>query len=197
MKVWVKKLFVATIAALTLGTYVPSIDLEVNADVDKKDIEESKNTYNQSRIDYSHSETDVLSSSIVTPKEELIKQATARTLEKVGPKMIRQIEDDLTDVVLPHIETVMDAVVDKYDRHQSFRLTLIEHTTPGYGEKIFDIYDEVDDKLVAKFHVRRDSKPLDGFFFNFHYHLEDDGFTHHYPIAEIRYGKNTPPKWMS
>lgn len=197
MKLWVKKLFVATVAALTLGMYVPSIDLEVNADVDNKDIEESKEALDSSRIVHAPAEPESYSSTIVTSKEELTEQAIERTLEKIGPRTIKPIERDVMDEVLPQIETVMAAIVDKYDPDQSFRLSLIEHKTPGYGEKIFDVYDETDGKIVAKFHVRRDNKPLDGYFFNFHYHLEDDDFDHHYPIAEVCYGKNTPPKWMS
>lgn len=197
VKLWVKKLFVATVAALTLGMYVPSIDLEVSADVDNKDIEENKDTIERARIVHTLDEVEDLSSTIVTSKEELIEQATSRTLEKIGPRTIKPIEREVMNEVIPHIETVVEAIVDKYDPDQSFRLSLIEHKTPGYGEKIFDVYDETEEKIVAKFHVRRDNKPLDGYYFNFHYHLEDDQFDYHYPIAEVCYGKNTPPKWMS
>ncbi|GAE94956.1 hypothetical protein JCM21714_4157 [Gracilibacillus boraciitolerans JCM 21714] len=51
---------------------------------------------------------------------------------------------------------------------------------------------------VARFHVNRVRKPQDGYYFQFHYHLPNDQYEEHLPLADIYWGgKDTPPKWMS
>lgn len=76
-------------------------------------------------------------------------------------------------------------------------IEIVENTNPGYGEKIFDLYDMRDGKALAKFHVRRENRPLDGYWFNFHYHEQLDNYETHHTIGEVYWSKNTPPKWMS
>ncbi|PXW92188.1 YpjP-like protein [Streptohalobacillus salinus] len=195
MQVWVKKLFVATVAVMTLGMYVPSIDLEVHADVDSKEYQSAKPKELQSNH-YEAVNLNEEPEAIVTPSELLKEQATAQVIGKIGPRILQPIEQEMKEEILPNVETVIDALVEQYDPHQLFNLSLIEQQTAGYGERIFDIYDEQSEQLIAKFHVRRDNRPKEGYWFNFHYHLIDDNFEHHYTIGDVSYGKNTPPKWM-
>jgi len=195
LKVWVNKLFVATVAVMTLGMYVPSIDIEVQADVEGKEYQSAKPRELQS----DHYETvnrGEEPESIVTPRELLKEQASAYVIGKVGPRILQPIEQEVRAEILPHMATVIDALVDQYDPHQLFNLSLVEQQTAGYGERIFDVYDEQSKQLIAKFHVRRENRPKQGYWFNFHYHLINDNFEHHYTIGNVCYGKNTPPKWM-
>ncbi|SDB82621.1 YpjP-like protein [Pelagirhabdus alkalitolerans] len=201
MEVWIKKLFVAIVAIMTLGLYVPPLDVDANVESDYKEIEpENKNeTVHTQTIDRdAELESDQSRPQVaLDPVEELSYQAAARITEKMGPRMMAQVDDVIYDEVIPNVETVINELVDDYDPNQLFNLELIEQPSPGYGEKIFDLYDQEQESIIAKFHIRRENKPQSGYWFNFHYHLTDDQFERHYSIGDVYWGKNTPPKWMS
>src|SRR5699024_9546688 len=123
-------------------------------------------------------------------------QAKEQTLTKFGPKITNQVETEFTMAILPIMEEVItDLLAQKED--ELLFLGVTESPTKGYGEKIFNIYDYRTNKDIARFDVRRDNRPQDGYWFNFHYHLCDDNFETHHEIGEIYWDKNTPPKWMS
>lgn len=194
MTLWFKKLLVATIAVITLGTYVPTFDLEAT-ELNKRDVEQEKNQpsdHAQSEID-SHHETET----ILSPIEDIKAQASHYTLEKLGNRVMKTIEKEMTEEILPNLEAVLESLVNKHDYYQLYNLSLVPNQSRGYGEKIFDLYDETTNEIVAKFHIRREIRPLEGHWFNFHYHLKEDQYNHHYSIGDVHYGKNTPPKWMS
>ncbi|GAA4057175.1 YpjP family protein [Amphibacillus indicireducens] len=202
MKLWFKKLFVLIVAIMTLGFYVPPLDLEINADTNGKETESNKNTaenpntfiydppiYLDDLDDYETTDQD--------PAAELIEEAKDHMIGKLGPKIHTQLRDEISEQVLPNLELVVSNLIDTNCSDQQFNLSIIENRVSGYGEKIFDLYDEESEKIIAKFHVRRENRPLDGYWFNFHYHLAQDQFETHYEFADIYWSKDTPPKWMS
>lgn len=202
MKIWLKKLFVATVAIMTLGFYVPPIDLDINADTDNKETASEKKSLDKpDSFIYEPpvylEELDNHQIVVLDPAEELIEQAKDRMIEKLGPRILSKLNDEMTEEVLPNLELVVANLIEMNDPDMTFNLSIIEHKIPGYGEKIFDLYDEQADQIIAKFHVRRENRPLEGYWFNFHYHLAADQFETHYGLADVYWSKNTPPKWMS
>lgn len=115
---------------------------------------------------------------------------------KLGDKIASKIEVPLTEEVLPNLELVLDQVFDMVGDEKSQFLVIREEPASGYGERIFNLYDMSNQENIAKFHVTRVKKPQDGHYFQFHYHLANDQYEEHFPIAEVHWGKNTPPKWM-
>ena len=76
-------------------------------------------------------------------------------------------------------------------------LSITEYPSGDYAEKMFHLSDKVLGKDLIRFHVRTEKRPLDGYFYNFHYHTAEDGFTVHHSLGDIYWSKNTPPKWLS
>ncbi|TQS74936.1 hypothetical protein DX933_09210 [Ornithinibacillus gellani] len=202
MKLWMRKFAVILITILTLGTYIPPSFIHTDADENKDAV--SKSNANE----------DVGNSTAVAafaePIQEtaapltyddyvatLTEKAKAQAITKLGPKIMHQVEDEFMDVILPTMETVLQTVFADADEQEIPYYGITEHPTKGLGEKIFHVYDERTKLDIARFHVRRDNRPLEGYWFNFHYHLSADNFETHHEIGEIYWDKNIPPKWMA
>ncbi|WP_096186991.1 YpjP family protein [Evansella halocellulosilytica] len=214
MKLWLRKVSVVLITLMTVGMYIPPTYLDANADNDKLVSENDRDENMLSAVPEAEIETDaevdddlgssfdeelidieIDSSTYVI--EEMAEQAKDFTLAKLGPKIVNKIEDDIESAVLPNMEEVLKMILDDADKERLNYLSITEDTESAYGEKIFHLYDLQAEEDVAMFHVRRDKRPRDGYWFNFHYHLSDDDFEEHYNLADIYWDKNTPPKWMS
>src|SRR5690625_2926285 len=100
-------------------------------------------------------------------------------------------------MILPTMEEALQHILTDIGEEDATYIGITEQLSTGYGEKIFHVYDYRTKNDIARFHVRRDNRPLEGYWFNFHYHLYDDNFEKHYEIGEIYWDKNIPPKWMS
>ncbi|BAM48306.1 YpjP family protein [Amphibacillus xylanus] len=202
MKLWLKRFFVLIVTIMSLGFYVPPLNLEINADTNGNETEsEKKSLDNSTTYIYEPSiyldEVESYQITETDPVDELIEQAKEQMIQKLGPKIHEQIEDDVKEQVIPNLELVVANLIDTKYADQDFNLSIIENKVSGYGEKIFDLYDEDSEEIIAKFHVRRENRPLDGYWFNFHYHLAQDQFETHYEFADVYWSKDTPPKWMS
>ncbi|SHN31008.1 YpjP family protein [Gracilibacillus kekensis] len=204
MKLWMKKITVLLVTILTLGLYVPPIylDAEADSDVNKGEIEPSEDRSLQT--EQSDEDASLTRDDVIAPEdsnqlylEELRKQAEEQVLVKLGEKISTKIDTDLDTSVLPNLQSVLDELFRAIGEEDSQFLMIAEDPSSGYGERIFNLYNAKEKKDVARFHVNRVQKPQDGFYFQFHYHLEHDRFEAHFPLAEIYWGKNTPPKWMS
>ena len=126
----------------------------------------------------------------------LAAQAKEKALTKFGPRISGSIEQEFTDLILPQIESVLGSILNESGESYTY-YSIAEEPAGGYGERIFNVYDELGKKNIAKFHVRRDNRPLEGYYFNFHYHLSSDSFKEHHQIGDIYWNKNMPPKWMA
>lgn len=194
-----KKLLVALIAIATLGAYTPTtlLETEDNAsnlspktDVRQAEIKEKSQTRapDETRIEETV-ETDYL--------RELQNQAKVQSFLKFGPRIKERVEDEFTGVILPEIEDVLENLANEKGEETVRYLEITEQPAKGYGERIFHVTDARKDEDFIRFHVRRENRPFEGYYFNFHYHLYKDDFKEHHNLGEIYWDKNTPPKWMA
>ncbi|AUJ24774.1 YpjP family protein [Virgibacillus dokdonensis] len=191
MKQWMKKIAVMAIAFVTLGMYVPTSLTQESV--------EAKPRMNSDSDVSEQSSTVVLEETppFVDPMVELSEKAKEQVLRKMGPRISERVADEFTTVILPKIEQVMETVMLDENGDPISHYGITEDPSSGYGERIFHVYDYHKQENVVKFHVRRVHRPLEGHWFNFHYHLNTDQFETHYEIGEIFWDKNTPPKWMT
>lgn len=208
MKQWFRKIAAILITIITLGTYIPPGFLTSHLDQDKGSLASKSNVGEASFQPASESiiEDDERSSDDLVEDERgtqaifaqvMTEKAKEQTLTKFGDKIASQVEDEFMTTILPHMEIVLEMILAEAGEEESIYFGITEDPTPGYGEKIFNIYDYRTKKDIARFDVRRENRPLDGHWFNFHYHLGKDNFEKHYELGEIFWDKNMPPKWMA
>ncbi|WP_226580366.1 YpjP family protein [Halobacillus litoralis] len=199
MKPLMRRIFVVLISLLTLGMYVPPTQLDTDA-AEKKELSEH-NHYSQSTISPEVEEFPEVLSDEPLQTDGLIdsftEQARAQTVAKMGPRILDKVDEDLTTSILPKMEEALDEILSSAGEGQVPYYEITEEPASGYGERIFNIYNHLTNEEVARFHVRRDKRPGEGYWFNFHYHLQDDNFMKHHQIGDVYWEKNTPPKWMS
>lgn len=204
MKTWFRKLSVILITIMTLGLYVPPTTLDMEAE-DNKDTFSSRANINNDAIlpatEIQAEEIDHIDSYDNLNNDDylhmLTEKATEQIVTKLGPKIVDRIENDVLDTILPSIEEVLKTVLAESGEDELPYYGITEEPTRGLGEKIFHVYNHQTNEDIARFHVRRDNRPLEGYWFNFHYHLNDDGFEEHHELGEIYWDKNIPPRWMS
>ncbi|WP_100400014.1 YpjP family protein [Bacillus sp. FJAT-44742] len=205
MKLWFKKISVILITFMTLGVYIPPTYLDSSSSASAK--EEKSGSDEQH---YSAAEIEEYSEIIAQDYEEnievlddehfidiIVEQAKEQSVKKLGPKILKQVEADFMTDILPSIENVLKDLVEEAGMEESKSYVITEEPSQGSGEKIFNVYDDKNKKDIAKFHVRRDLRPKEGYWFNFHYHLHEDNFEEHHQIGDVYWDKNTPPKWMT
>jgi hypothetical protein len=203
MNQWLRKISAILITVMTLGLYAPPIHLDAES-VNSKEVAPETDSSNLQNSDVIRDEeilpidenelSDQLESNVFI--QELTEKAKEQTVAKLGPKIVNQVQDDIVMSILPTIETALQTILKEAEDEVEY-YAISELPSSGYGEKIFHIIDERTKKDVAKFHVRRDNRPTEGYWFNFHYHLDKDNFEEHHYLGEVYYDKNTPPKWMS
>ncbi|GGM27615.1 cell division protein FtsK [Paraliobacillus quinghaiensis] len=201
--IWLKRIFVIFISILTFGMYVPPVQITTNAEADSKEVESSKEDSNANQFnvfmqnEQANSLVDTFPVVEPDPVDQLIEQAKMQTVTKMGPKIASQIEEDFTASILPGIEEVIESILDNIGEEKVPYIKISEEQFAGYGEKIFTLYDIRTKQDIARFDVRRDNRPQEGYWFNFHYHVERDNYETHHALGEIYWSKDTPPKWMS
>jgi hypothetical protein len=188
MNMWMRKIAVALIAILTFGLYTPTylIADEDNNEVVSPETKDPSEIAVEVASEQPFDEADAIST--------LTEKAKQQSFVKFGSKISEKVEDEFNQVILPNIELALATILEKED---TTYISITEQPSNGYGERIFNLYNEVTKEDIAKFHVRRDNRPQDGYWFNFHYHLKDDQFEAHHALGEIYWDKNTPPKWMA
>lgn len=193
MNNWIRKSFVVLVSILTFGLVTPT-QLINNVDAEKptkRDIFEAASFINEAEL-AEDSEFD---------KEQfiddLIKQAELQSYQKFGTRIKPVIENEFREIIMPNIEKALFNLADQYPNEDLIHLSITESPGKGQSEKIFHIKNNVSNKDVIRFHVRRDNPPQAGYWFNFHYHTYHDDFQSHHELGSIYWDKNTPPKWMS
>lgn len=202
MKLWIRKTFVILIAIMTLGTYVPPIIPDANAEHKDVSTNTNSNETNHSVVAETENTDPTNEQTFEKYSDEdyfhvLINKAQEQTMTKFGPKIAAQIEEEFVTSILPVMEEVIKTVIYEAGEDAVPYYAISEQPSSGIGERIFHVYDEWNKKDIAKFHVRREKRPQEGYWFNFHYHISKDNFEEHYEIGEIYWDKNTPPKWMT
>lgn len=201
MKLWMRRLTIIMMSIITLGAYIPPLewnDEEKDTELPEGDKQSVDHAFDEvSDSSYEIEEEEDLWS-IDEYIDNMTVQAREQMLSKLGPKIVNRVEDNLLEDILPQMEEVISSIYDSQSESgEPPNLSITEHPGTGYGEKIFHIYDEDAATDVVRFHVRRDMKPKQGYFFNFHYHLKEDGFEEHHTLGDVYWDKNTPPKWMA
>ncbi|WP_245831865.1 YpjP family protein [Oceanobacillus senegalensis] len=195
-----RKLAVALVTIATLGMYTPTALLEVHADeaegqLSKSDVNQEPSV-KQEVLEHTDLILDKKDNEEESYYQEMNEHIKMLSMEKFGPRISNQVEDEFTTTILPAMEYVIRTTIEKNGNEvENYGIT--ESPTSGYGERIFHVYDYQNERDLARFHVRRDNRPMEGYYFNFHYHLSEDGFKDHHEIGEIYWDKNTPPKWMA
>ncbi|MCD7033455.1 YpjP family protein [Metabacillus sp. GX 13764] len=124
----------------------------------------------------------------------LYRQADEQSYLKFGGKVGPVIDAEFRAIILPKIE---EAIEETLLSANKTNIAISKKPGKGKSEKIFHIYDTETGEDMIRFHVRIDHPPKNGYWFNFHYHTENDGFQAHHELGSIYWDKNTPPGWMN
>lgn len=200
MSKWLKKSVVVLITILSFGLVTPPQSFLLN----KVDAEKPGG-----RDFFEENSSSILSGPTIIDEresdpsnkqkwlEQLMSDAEDQSFLKFGQKIKPVIEDEFRDVILPQIEKTITTVTTQYPDDELIHLTVSEMPGKGRSEKIFHVVNQKSGIDVIRFHVRRDQPPLQGYWFNFHYHTYHDQFQTHYDLGSIYWAKDTPPNWMS
>ena len=201
MTKWLKKSVVVLITILSFGLITPPQVLLLDKVEAKNPVDQEHTIENQASLLLSEptlisEETNLhIDKDIIL--EQLMRSASDQSLMKFGEKIKPVIEDEFREVILPKIETAITTVTEQFPEDECIHFTVSEFPGKGTSEKIFHVVNQKTGKDVIRFHVRRDQPPLQGYWFNFHYHTYHDQFQTHYDLGAIFWAKNTPPNWMS
>ncbi|WP_174615127.1 YpjP family protein [Virgibacillus ihumii] len=198
MKVWMRKIAVIFVAIMTLGIYVPTIHMHPEADEENKAVSTPSDADSiNDNIAVDVPEPEQVFQFEETYMSQITGKAREQAISKLGTRIGDQIDDEFENDILPKMEESLSMILAEAGQDNLPYIGITEHPSSGVGEKIFNVYDNRTGKDIARFHVRRDNRPLEGYWFNFHYHLRNDKFETHHEIGEIYWDKNIPPKWMS
>ncbi|MGG3694146.1 YpjP family protein [Heyndrickxia ginsengihumi] len=192
MKKWFKKSLVILVSVLSFGIVSPSHDLWNHNHQINRIKQGNTEDYQNSTASLSSEQSDNERSMLI---KKMINSAEMQSYEKFGSKIKPVIEDEFREAILPNIETAITNTIMQYPQGNLSKLAISEKPSGGASEKIFHIYDKDLMKDIIRFHVRRDHPPMEGYYFNFHYHVAFDHFQVHHQLGSIYWDKNTPPQW--
>ncbi|MGE7603789.1 YpjP family protein [Peribacillus sp. NPDC097675] len=194
--VWFRKSLVILVSVLTFGLVTPT-NLAWLAEADslkdsKKGLVQEDHTPYPSAQDLSETTDHFDRRNFIS---DMLDKAEENAYVKFGDKINPKIGDEFKDVILPKIEETINNIANQFPDEKLKQLTITEQPSAGRSEKIFHIYDTLSGNDIIRFHVRQENPPLEGYWFNFHYHTYHDSFAMHYDIGKIYWDKNTPPHW--
>ncbi|ASS96607.1 YpjP family protein [Peribacillus simplex] len=196
--VWFRKSLVILVSVLTFGLVTPS-DLAWLAEADSlKDTK--KGLVEEEGLAYLPSQNSTELAEEFNREEFLsgiLNKAEENAFMKFGDKINPKIGDEFKMAILPKMEEAITEMAAQFPDEKLQQLTITEQPSAGRAEKIFHIYDSNSGKDIIRFHVRQENPPLEGYWFDFHYHTYHDSFATHYNIGKIYWDKNTPPEWTS
>ncbi|MCM3709632.1 YpjP family protein [Sporosarcina luteola] len=200
MKKHLQNLIIALVAVLTLGVISPNHEIWTNLQpkddsrqagiptTSKHDLQLGLEDSIFGRESFGH--TLSIEDALMHPAKEL---AYLKFGSRIGPV----IQNEFDSIILPKIEEVIQQTVASAGGLENSMLSITETPSGDYAEKMFHVSNKDDNKDLIRFHVRTEKRPLDGYYYNFHYHTAEDGFTVHHSLGDIYWSKNTPPKWLS
>lgn len=192
---WLQKLLIGLVAFLTFGIVTPTHDIwnSLQTKDDSREVGPSVEAEEQ-LLEFTEFPVVEDTKSL---EEVFVVKAHELSHEKFGSKIGPVIGQEFDEVIFPQMSEVIRDTVKSVDETVSTLLAISEKPAGNYSEKIFNVYDETNRKDLIRFHVRTDKRPQDGYFFNFHYHKQDDDYVKHYRLGDIQWSKDTPPKWLS
>ncbi|MGE7764920.1 YpjP family protein [Peribacillus sp. NPDC096540] len=196
--VWFRKSLVILVSVLTFGLVTPT-DLAWLAEADSlKDTK--KGLVEEEHLAYLSSQKPTEIEEAFNREEFLsgiLDKAEENAFMKFGEKINPKIGDEFKMAILPKMEDAITEITAQFPDEKLQQLTITEQPSAGRAEKIFHIYDSISGKDIIRFHVRQENPPLEGYWFDFHYHTYHDSYATHYDIGKIYWDKNTPPEWTS
>jgi len=219
MPQWLKKTLVTLVAVLTLGTVVPTVNYHsdnnrpnrygndgarTRSEAEPIVLVQTKEADAQEAEKRSDESWAAIAAQCETKDEMLaelerftMKEAETQGIQKFGDNIAEVIGETYKKEIVPKFAKAVTSLGAMTDTETLRHLAVSHNPASGTGERIMHLYDERTGKEWVKFHVRRDHPPLDGYYFTFHYHVEDDNFQNHYEVGKINWGKNTPPNWTA
>ncbi len=210
MPMWFRKMLVGMIAVLTLGTVVPTGYLHINTKNAREDVQEAQaGSYSPSILDAQPEERQVEDKTDAEPqqlsrselKAQLVslaaKEASNQGQKKFGLTIQKKIGAQYEQTVVPKFKEAVQTLADQLSDDQLKQVSISQNPSSGQGERIIHLYDGDSKQSYLKLHVRRDHPPLEGYWFNFHYHTYEDDFNGHHDLAKVYWNKNTPPNWQA
>ncbi|MDM5188457.1 YpjP family protein [Bacillus sp. DX4.1] len=188
---WFKKTLVTLITVFTFGLVTPPSILLDNAKADKPTRQQN---LEQTSYTYEDKNEELTANDFLT---YAMQEAERQSMQKFGTKIGPVIEDEFKDIILPKIEEAIEELATDVPEGSLQSLAISQRPAGGNNEKIFHVYDTKTGSDLLRFHVRRDHPPQDGYYFNFHYHRYDDGYTGHHELGNIYWNTNMPPQWLS
>lgn len=196
MKRWMYKTLAITVAFLTFGIITPNH--EIWTSLEQLDDQKNAVIYEPSTNDVANSyQLDELIEQPENHLASILTNAKEQSYIKFGSKISPVIGEEFNTMIYPKMVEAIEMTVAQLDDDTIQHLEITESPSGDYSEKIFNIYNVENRKDIIRFHVRTENRPLEGHYYNFHYHLEQDNFVTHYNLGEIYWSKNTPPKWLS
>ena len=192
---WLQKGLIVAVALLTFGVITPAHDIWSGFQ-DKNDMKHAEGPIDDSTFQVAIADP-LVELQVESIEDTFVSSARELSYEKFGDKIGPVIANEFDEVIFPKIDEVIRLTLNEANDLHKKRLAISERPTGNYSEKIFHVFDEKTREDLIRFHVRTDKRPLDGYFFNFHYHLATDEFTAHHTLGDIYWSKNTPPKWLS
>ena len=195
MKKWLQKSLIIAVALLTFGVITPGHEiwtlLQDKGNTKQADAQQDDHNYHIGFHD------PVTKYQLDAFENELVEAAKGQAYMKFGTKIGPVISDEFDDIIFPKIDEAIRMTLKGSDDLHKRRISISEKPAGNYSEKIFNIHD-MDQRIdLIRFHVRTEKRPLDGYFYNFHYHVSEDNFVAHHTIGDIYWSKNTPPQWLS
>ncbi|WP_421379048.1 YpjP family protein [Bacillus salacetis] len=195
MSNWMRKTFVVLVSILTFGLVTPSqAFLNENENLNKSDSKAPSSLHSQTEVTEIAEEAEIDHGHFV---QKMTSEAEHQAYMKFGSKIKPVIENEFQSIILPKIQLAIEETTKHFSENELSYLTISEVPAYAKSEKIFHIYDERSGEDIIRFHVRRDHPPLDGYYFNFHYHTRKDNFQEHHSLGDIFWDKNVPPQWNS
>ncbi|MGR6896922.1 YpjP family protein [Rummeliibacillus sp. BSL5] len=188
-----QKLLVSTVAVLTLGVITSNHSIWENL-LEHGEGHKTPYTKDVSKEYIQHAQPEV---DQFTMSGQLIDQAKEQSYLKFGNRIGPKISNEFDHIIFPKIEEAIHMTVDHLNVNEMRDLAMTEKPSGDYSEKIFHIYQASSGQDMIRFHVRTERRPVDGYYYNFHYHTYKDKFASHNNLGEIYWSKDTPPKWLS
>lgn len=204
MKKWLQKTLVITVAMLTLGMITPNHEIwdalengqSNNGSQDRNILANANAATEQSTVIVENSvSSEPLDDS--SNFDSILLAAKEQSYIKFGSKIAPVIGDEFEEKIYPKLEQAIELTAASLNDQSAKYLAISRQPSGQYNEKIFHISDMITGKDLLRFHVRTEKRPLEGYYYNFHYHTAEDNFVAHHTLGDIYWSKNTPPKWLS
>ncbi|BDH61531.1 hypothetical protein MTP04_16610 [Lysinibacillus sp. PLM2] len=203
MKKWMQKLIVITVALVTFGIISPNHEIWELLEHDHSSSSNNNGDYQSSAnsVTYEDSISDEVTEHSTYLEEQSINSilltAKEQSYMKFGSKISPVIGKEFDARILPKIEEVIQVTLARHDEEKIPYIKISDQPSGNYSEKIFHISNGYTGQDLLRFHVRTERRPVEGYYYNFHYHTVEDQYVKHHNIGDIYYSKNTPPKWLS